>query len=121
MVELPYRLPMNISRILIALLVVSSLVYVARAQEDVSNATLVYVGTYTGEKTGSKGIYVFRLQTDHLEVSQNITLVPLGLAAETPNPSYLAVDLKRRLLFAVNEIDSFDGQRAGSVSSFSID
>ena len=41
-----------------------------------NNPTLVYVGTYTGPK--SKGIYLFRLQTENLEVSQNITLVPLG-------------------------------------------
>jgi len=45
--------------------------------------TLVYAGT-------SKGIYLFWLQTKNLEVSQNITLVPLGLAADTPNPSYRA-------------------------------
>jgi 6-phosphogluconolactonase len=84
-----------------------------------SNATLVYVGTYTGPK--SKGIYLFRLQTDNLEVSQNITLVPLGLAAETLNPTHFAIDFKRRLLFAVNEIDEFEGKRTGSVSAFSID
>src|SRR5687768_13065643 len=65
----------------------------------------VYVGTYTDKE--SKGIYAFRLKTRGLEVSQNITLDPLGLAAETPNPSFLEVDLKRRLLFAVNEIDEF--------------
>lgn len=83
------------------------------------NATLVYVGTYTGAK--SKGIYFFRLQTENLEVSQNITLVPLGLAAETPNPSFLELDLKRRLLFAVNEIDKFEGKPTGAISAFSID
>src|SRR4051812_22668454 len=55
--------------------------------------TLAYVGTYT--KGQSKGIYVFRLQTQHLEVAQNITLVPLGLAVETPNPAFLEVDAKR--------------------------
>src|SRR5688572_17075374 len=60
--------------------------------------TLVYVGTYTGAK--SKGIYLFKLQTENLEVFQNILLVPLGLAAETPNPSFLELDPKRRLLFA---------------------
>jgi 6-phosphogluconolactonase len=75
-------------------------------------ATLVYVGTYTGAK--SKGIYLFRLQTENLDVSQNITLVPLGLAAETPNPSYIELDLARRFLFAVNEV-------GGTVSAFSID
>jgi 6-phosphogluconolactonase len=85
------------------------------------DATLVYVGTYTAPRGKGKGIYLFRLQTDNLEVSQNITLVPLGIAAETPNPSFIAFDLKRRLLFAVNETDAFDGQRTGAVSAFSID
>jgi 6-phosphogluconolactonase len=75
--------------------------------------TLVYVGTYTGDS--SRGIYLFRLQTKNLEVSQNITLVPLGLAAETPNPSFLEIDSKRRLLFAVSEVDG------GAVSAYAID
>jgi 6-phosphogluconolactonase len=81
--------------------------------------TLVYVGTHTGAK--SKGIYFFRLQTTNLEVSQNTTLVPLGLAAETPNPTFLEIDPKRRLLFAVNEVDHFEGTPTGAVSAFSID
>ena len=83
------------------------------------NDTLVYVGTYTGTK--SKGIYLFRLQTPGLEVSQNITLVPLGLAAEAANPSFLELDPTRRRLFAVNELDTFEGKPTGAVSAFSID
>ena len=76
--------------------------------------TFVYVGTYTSEK--SKGIYLFRLQTDHAT-----TLAPLGVAAETPNPSFLEIDARRLLLFAVNEIDQFDGEPGGAVTAFSID
>ena len=83
------------------------------------DATLVYVGTYTGPK--SQGIYVFRLQAENPAVSQNITLVPLGLAAASSNPSFLALDLKRRLLFAVNEVSEFDGKPTGAVSAFAID
>jgi 6-phosphogluconolactonase len=83
------------------------------AQKMAADPTFVYIGTYTGEK--SKGIYLFRLQSQGDEVFQNVTLVPLGLAAETPNPSFIELDLKRRLLFAVNEIDP------GTVSTFSID
>jgi 6-phosphogluconolactonase len=79
-----------------------------------SNATLVYVGTNTA-RTKSKGIYVFRLQTENLEVSQNITLVPMGLAAEAENPSFLELDFKRRILYAVNQISK------GAVSAFKID
>jgi 6-phosphogluconolactonase len=81
--------------------------------------TLVYVGTYTGTK--SDGIYVFRLQDENPAVSQNITLVPLGLAAPSSNPSFLEVDLKRRLLFAVNEVSEFEGNPTGAVSAFAID
>src|SRR6266849_3236145 len=91
----------------------------SKSSTSLAGATLVYVGTYTGGR--SKGIYYFRLQTDNLEVSQNITLVPLGLAAEAENPSFLELDLKRRLLFAVNEVDKFEGNATGAVSAFSID
>jgi 6-phosphogluconolactonase len=83
------------------------------------NTTLVYVGTQTGAK--AKGIYFFRLQTENLEVSQNITLVPLGLAAEAANPTHFAIDFKRRLLFAVNEVEDFGGKPTGSVSAFAVD
>ena len=81
--------------------------------------TLVYVGTYTGPK--SQGIYLFRLQTGNREVPQNITLAPLGVAATSSNPSFLEIDPKRRLLFAVNEISEFDGKATGAVSAFAID
>src|SRR5437867_1464656 len=81
--------------------------------------TLVYVGNYTGAK--SKGIYLFRLQPEGTEGLQDVALVPLGLAAETPNPSFLEIDLKRRLLFSVNEINEFEGKPAGAISAFSID
>ena len=91
------------------------------SQQDYSSAkdSLVYAGTYSGKE--SKGIYFYKLQTTGLEVSQNITLVPLGLAVEAENPSFLEIDLKRRILFAVNEINTFQGKPAGAVSSFAID
>jgi len=87
------------------------------------NETLVYAGTYTGarSKGKSKGIYFFWLKTRNLEVFQNITLVPLGLAAEAEHPSFLELDFKRRLLFAVNELNEFEGKPTGAVSAFSID
>src|SRR5687768_2348879 len=81
--------------------------------------TLVYVGTYTGAK--SKGIYLFRFQPEGDVVRQNVTLVPLGLAVETQNPSFFELDLKRKLLFTINEVDQFEGKPTGSVSAFSID
>ena len=74
-----------------------------------------YVGTYTtGE---SKGIYQFRVQ----EGPGGPAFVSVGLAAATPNPSFLAVDPKRRVLFAVNETSDFEGRPSGAVSAFSIE
>ena len=73
---------------------------------------LVYVGTYTGPK--SQGIYVFKL-------SANGTSSSLELAAKTPNPSFLAIHPNHRSLYAVNEVEEFQGRKSGSVSAFSID
>jgi 6-phosphogluconolactonase len=74
---------------------------------------IMYVGTYTGPN--SKGIYAFRFDSGNGQVS------PLGVAAETPNPSFLASDPASRYLYAVNEVGNYEGQRGGSVSAFSID
>jgi 6-phosphogluconolactonase len=73
----------------------------------------VYVGTYTGPK--SKGIY--RLDFDPVSGS----LTPKGVAAETTNPSFLAISPNRKFLYAANEVGKFDGKSTGSVSSFAID
>src|SRR5262249_23629970 len=83
------------------------------------NQTLVYVGTYTGPR--SRGIYLFRLEPEPTPASQNVTLVPIGLAAAASNPSFLELDPGRRLLFAVNEVDEFEGNATGAVSAFAID
>lgn len=77
--------------------------------------TLVYVGTYTGPK--SQGIYLFRLRAD----LRAPALEPLGLAAEALQPSFLAVDPSRNLLFALNESGTWNGQPTGSVASYAID
>lgn len=96
----------------------------AQAQEAPplqGKSTLVYIGTRTVDNASAKGIYLFRLQSAGTEVFQNVTLVPLGLAAEAVNPTFFEIDTKRRLLFAVNEIDQFEGKPGGAVSAFAID
>ena len=74
---------------------------------------LVYIGTYTSEQ--SKGIYAYRFN------AATGQFVPLGLAAETSNPSFLAVHPNHKILYAVNEIGNFQNQRSGAVSAFAID
>src|SRR5712664_4587893 len=75
---------------------------------------LVFVGTYTN-KTASKGIYAYRFDPGIGKLS------PLGVAAESEDPSFLAVHASGKYLYAVNEIDHFGAQRSGAVSAFSID
>lgn len=79
---------------------------------------LAYVGTYTsaGNKpTTSKGIYAYKFDSATGEVQ------PLGLAAQSDQPSFLAVDPAGKFLYAVNETDTYQGQPSGGVSAFSID
>lgn len=73
---------------------------------------LVYFGTYTGTK--SKGIYAFRMNDEG-------RLAPLGLAAETPNPTYLALHPNKKFLYSINEVSKFGERPAGFVSAFAID
>jgi 6-phosphogluconolactonase len=73
---------------------------------------LVYVGTYTQKQ--SKGIYAYRFD------AAADRLTSLGLAAESVNPSFLAVDPSRRFLYAVNEISQYQGRSSGGVSAFAI-
>jgi 6-phosphogluconolactonase len=70
---------------------------------------LVYFGTYTGAK--SKGIYV-----SHFDSSSGKLSAP-ELAAETADPSFLAVSPNHQFLFAVNETANV----AGSVTAFKLD
>src|SRR6266436_3077980 len=66
----------------------------------------VYVGTYTEEGSESKGIYAYRFDVDTAQV------VPIGLAAETINPSFLAVHPNHRFLYAVNEVSNYMDQKS---------
>jgi 6-phosphogluconolactonase len=75
---------------------------------------LVYVGTYTN-KTASKGIYAYSFDPGTGK------LTSLGVAAESEDPSFLAVHSNGKYLYAVNELDNFGGQKSGAVSAFSID
>jgi 6-phosphogluconolactonase len=105
---------------LIVSLLIRTVVSAAETNQLSDGGALVYVGTYTGAK--SKGIYVYQFKTQNIpNIPQHLLLAPLGLAAETPNPSFLEIDVKRRLLFCVNEIDEFEGKPTGAVSAFSID
>jgi len=78
-----------------------------------ANQFIAYVGTYTSAK--SQGIYAFRFDNSAGKLS------PMGLAAQTRNPSFLAIHPNGRFLYAVNETDDYQGRKGGSVSAFAID
>jgi len=73
----------------------------------------VYVGTYTRKE--SEGIYIYRMDPESAD------LEPVGKVTNIKNPSFLAIDPQKRYLYAVNEIQSFAGEKTGAVSAFSID
>lgn len=85
----------------------------AARSETTGRPMRVYIGTYTNAK--SKGIYLMDLDPAAGSLSAP------KLVAETTSPSFLALHPSRRLLYAVNEVDNFQGQKGGSVSAFSVD
>ena len=76
---------------------------------------LVYLGTYTGPKTKSEGIYVVRFDPKTGSLGQP------ELAAKITNPSFVTIHPSRRFLYAVGEVSDFRGKKAGAVSALTID
>jgi 6-phosphogluconolactonase len=91
------------------------LLAVARPSSAVepSGSATVYVGTYTD--AGSRGIYRFTL-----DLATGAASAPV-LAAESENPSFLALHPGGRFLYAVNEVESFEGEKAGALSGYAVD
>jgi 6-phosphogluconolactonase len=78
-----------------------------------AGAHLLFAGTQT--VASSKGIYAYHWDAEKGEPSL------AGLAAESNNPTFLAVDPSGKYLYAANEINEFEAQKSGAVSSFEID
>jgi 6-phosphogluconolactonase len=77
------------------------------------NELFLYVGTYTSGK--SEGIYVYRMNQGSGELKHAATVKGIS------NPSFLAIDPKRRFLYAANESGEFAGRKGGGVTAFAID
>ena len=91
-----------------AWLLLSVVILASLAAAQLPAEYLIYVGTYT-EKTGSQGIYAYRFNRRTGEIT------PVGLAAKTEQPSFLAIPRNGKYLYAVNETNS------GEVSAFRIE
>src|SRR5580704_7940891 len=103
------------ARTVTLLVALCSTLLAAAAPAEHHRKYLFYVGTYTEEGSKSKGIYAYRFDADTGEIAE------LGLAAETTNPSFVALHPNGRFLYAVNEVGNYKGPDSGGVSAFSID
>ncbi len=109
--------PFSISFLLIAVpLTFTSL---SRGNEMISEGSIsgtlrLYVGTYTHGKMPSEGIYLLELDLASGQLTSK------GAAGKLADPSFLAIHPSRKFLYAVNELDSFNGQKGGGVSALSI-
>src|SRR5438128_9091709 len=78
-----------------------------------TDGDLLYVGTYT-DGGRSEGIYLVRMdrRSGHLR--------RVGSVAAGANPSFLAIHPNRRVLYAVNELEKYNGRATGAVTAFAI-
>lgn len=77
------------------------------------DSRLMLAGTQTGPS--SKGIYAFQWDPAKGELKE------LGLAAESDNPTFIALSPNGKHVYAANEINEYEGAKSGAVSSFSLD
>jgi 6-phosphogluconolactonase len=76
-------------------------------------SVLLYIGAYTNQM--NKGISVAKFDPATGAMSEMTT------AAETANPTFLAIHPNSRYLYSIGETGQFQGQKTGFVSAFSID
>jgi 6-phosphogluconolactonase (cycloisomerase 2 family) len=98
-------------------LVPSGLAATSSAITTKDGKLLAYAGTYTSAVDGSangEGIYLFKVDPHAGRLSE------ARLVAKTPNPSWIVVHPSKKYLYAINEVNNYDGG-AGSLTAFSID
>jgi 6-phosphogluconolactonase (cycloisomerase 2 family) len=71
-----------------------------------------YVGTYT---PNGGGIYLFRIDRASGELLQ------MQVVDDVRNPSWLALNPTQTRLYAISEVESWQGKRSGAVVSYAID
>jgi 6-phosphogluconolactonase len=105
------KIKRRVSAFLIVLSAVVATLLPAQTAETAAAKSqyIAYVGTYT-TKTASKGIYAFRYDANSGK------LTPLGVAAETTDPSWAAIHPSRKYLYAANEAG-----KNSMVSAFAVD
>jgi 6-phosphogluconolactonase len=83
--------------------------------DDKDGKYWVFIGTYTGGKSGSKGIYRFELELATGKLTNR------QLAAEVDQPSFLAVHPSNQFLYSVGEYGKLGAKKTGGINSFALD
>ena len=98
----------------------AGLVALARAPESFAgveepqvDSDLLYVGTYTAEGS-TAGIHLIRMER------RSGKLEHVGTVDSGANPSFLAIHPNGRVLYAVNELGTYNGRKTGAVAAFEI-
>src|ERR1700682_4114494 len=71
-----------------------------------------YVGTYT---PNGGGIYLFRVDRSSGAMTQ------IQVVDDIRNPSWLALNPEQTRLYAISEIDNYEGTKNGAVVSYAVD
>ena len=77
-----------------------------------SREMTLFIGTYTSST--SEGIYTYRMNSATGELTKFSSI-------KSENPSFLTLDRSKRFLYAVNEVQQFEGKPSGAVSAYAID
>jgi 6-phosphogluconolactonase len=117
MTTLPHREPSRRDFLAVS---VAGLVGLARGSEGPAareeaqmDGDLLYVGTYT-EEGRTDGIHLIRMDRRSGKL-RRVATVDAGA-----NPSFLAIHPNGRVLYAVNELEKYNGKASGAVSAFAI-
>jgi len=87
----------------------------AEAAGETGNGMLIFIGTASGGKSESRGIYSLRLDPASGKLSTP------RLAAATSRPTWVSLHPNKPVLYACGEVDDADGKKTGGVSAFAID
>ena len=100
------------SRLLRSTILLSAILYCSGAAQ--AERYRVFVGTYTGGDSISKGVYSCEFDAETGKLSEPV------LAAELINPSFLAIHPSGKYLYAVNEVSEGPGRGNGAVTALTI-
>ena len=100
------------SRLLRSTMLLSAILHCSGAAQ--AERYRVFVGTYTGGDSISKGVYSCEFDAETGKLSEPV------LAAELINPSFLAIHPSGKYLYAVNEVSEGPGRGNGAVTALTI-